>query len=819
MITFLQDVRYALRMLLKNPGFMAIAALSLALGIGLNSAIFSLADALLLRPLPVLSPSSVVTVSTNTPDNPFGGVSYPDYRDLQDKSHSFDSMVAFRLLTFSVATSPHSSPQVRSGNIVTDNWFQALGVRPILGRGFLPEEGKVPGRDAVVVISYDFWQNDLAGSASVVGHTIRIKGIDFSIVGVAPKTFSGLNRYFQPSLYVPAMMLPRLVAASNSNDPLEDRADRSFTVKARLSSGMSRETAQADLTTVWSGLQQQYPGTDRNRNISVQTELQARVQESPPDAALVALLSGLVGIVLFIACANVANLLLGRGRARTREIALRISLGASRFRLLRQLLTESLLLSLIGGAIGLWFAYGGIRFLQTIQIPSDPPIVITPRLDVRVLLFSLLAAISSALIFGLAPALQSLKMDLVPALKASRAGLTVPGRTIGRNALVIGQVALSMLLLIATGMLLDGFRKILVSDPGFSSDHRMLQEFDTSLVRYTPDKTRDFYRLLVDRTRTLPGVRFATLARSIPFMPDQYMTSIVPEGYELPKGQDTDTLFANIVDEHYFDTMRTEIVRGRAFTADDKDGSRRVAIVNEEFAKSYWPNQEPLGKRFRLNDAKGPWLEVVGVAKTAKYLFVSEPATKFLYLPFAQNQSTLMLMVVETTGNPSAIAAPIREIAQSIDPNQPVFNVRTLSSFFQQRAVTVPLMITEIVGTMGLLGLTLAVIGLYGLMAYSVSRRTQEMGIRMVVGATQVDVQKMILRQGLTLASLGIAIGGAASFAVTRVLAAGFLGLGTVNPLTFVLVPVLLVLVTMAACYIPARRASAVDPMVALRDE
>jgi putative ABC transport system permease protein len=804
-------------MLLKSPGFMAIAALSLALAIGVNSAIFSLADALLLRPLPVLAPSSVVTVSTNTPDNPFGGVSYPDYRDLQDKSHSFESMVAFQLLTFSVATSPHSSPQICSGNIVTDNWFQALGVRPILGRGFLPEEGKVPGRDAVVVISYDFWQNDLAGSASVVGRTIRIKGIDFSIVGVAPKAFSGLDRYFQPSLYVPAMMLPRLVAASN--DPLEDRADRSFTVKARLSSGMSRETAQADLTTVWSGLQQQYPETDRNRNISVQTELQARVQQSPPDATLVALLSGLVGIVLLIACANVANLLLGRGRARTREIALRISLGASRVRLLRQLLTESLLLSLIGGALGLWFAYGGIRFLQTIQIPSDPPIVITPRLDARVLLFSLVAAIASALIFGLAPALQSLKMDLVPALKASGAGLTVQGRTIGRNALVIGQVALSMLLLIATGMLLDGFRKILVSNPGFSSDHRMLQEFDTSLVRYTPDQTRDFYRHLVDRTRTLPGVRSVTLARSIPFIPNQYMASIIPEGYQLPKGQDTDTLFANIVDEHYFDTMRTEIVRGRAFTADDKDGSRRVAIVNEEFAKTYWPNQEPLGKRFRLNDAKGPWLEVVGVAKTAKYLFVSELATKFLYLPFAQNQSTVMLMVVETTGNPSAIAAPVREIAQSIDPNQPVFNVRTLSSFFQQRAVTVPLMITETVGTMGLLGLTLAVIGLYGLIAYSVSRRTQEIGIRMVVGATQVDVQKMILRQGLTLAFLGIAIGGAASFAVTRVLEAGFLGLGTINPLTFVLVPVLLVLVTMAACYIPARRASVVDPMVALRDE
>jgi predicted permease len=347
----------------------------------------------------------------------------------------------------------------------------------------------------------------------------------------------------------------------------------------------------------------------------------------------------------------------------------------------------------------------------------------------------------------------------------------------------------------------------------------MLVEFDTSLVRYTPDQTRNFYRHLVDRARGVPGVRSLTLARSIPFVPDQYNTSVVPEGYQFPKGQDTDTMFSNIVDEHYFDTMHTDIVRGRAFTADDKDGSRRVAVVNEEFVKTYWPNQEPLGKRFRLNDANGPWLEVVGVAKTTKYLFIAEPPTKFVYLPFAQNQSNAMLLVAETEGDPASVAAPIRDIAQSIDPDLPVFNVRTLSSFYQQRAISVPWMITEIVGTMGLLGLTLAVIGLYGLIAYSVSRRTQEIGIRMAIGADRRDVLGMILRQGLTLALLGVLIGGAASFVVSRVLAAGLIGLGGMNPMIFVLVPSLLIAVTMAACYIPAKRASSVDPMVALRYE
>ncbi len=816
MVTFYQDIRYALRILFKNPGFTLIAALSLALGIGANSAIFSLADAILLRPLPILAPSSVMTVSTNTLNNPFGGISYPNFRDLQAKSHSFDSMIAFQLSTFSVATSTKALPQIYSGVIAGENFFQALGVKPILGRGFLPEEGKVPGRDAVAVVSYAFWENQLAKDPAAIGRNLRIQGIDFTVIGVAPEDFTGVEQYFNPSIYVPAMMSQRL--AASPTDPLENRNDHSFSVKGRLKPGVSRQTAQADVATVWSALQQQYPEGNQSRAISVQTELESRVSRTGPDATLVAILMALVAVVLLIACANVASLLLGRARARTREIALRISLGASRIRLLRQLLTESLLLALFGGGLGLWVGYGGIAFLQTIQIPSDPPITISPRLDARVLVFSLLIAVLSAVIFGLAPALRTMKTDLVPALKASTAGSIGGNRTIGRNVLVVSQVALSMVLLVAAGMLLDGFRKLLAVNPGFSSDHRLMTELDTSLVRYTPAQTHDFYRKLVDQSRALPGVRSVTLARSIPFLPNQFTTSVVPEGYQLAKGQDSDTVFGNIVDERYFDTMNTPVVRGRAFTADDKDATQRVAIVNQEFANAYWPNQEPLGKRLRLSPS-GPWLAVVGVTQTAKYLFIGEPPQKFFYLPFAQNDSTQMLLLVQTTGDPASIAAPIRNVVQALDSNQPVFNVRTLDAFYHQRAVTVPLMIIELVSVMGLTGLVLALVGLYGLISFSVARRTQEIGIRMAIGANEKDVLKMIIRQGLAISLVGVALGGVVTFGVARGLAAGLAGLAAMSPVTFALVPLLLILATLAACYIPARRASLVDPVVALRYE
>jgi putative ABC transport system permease protein len=409
----------------------------------------------------------------------------------------------------------------------------------------------------------------------------------------------------------------------------------------------------------------------------------------------------------------------------------------------------------------------------------------------------------------------------VPGLKTSELGDATRQRVVGRNILVIAQIALSMVLLIATGMLLDGFRKALALDPGFRTDHLIMMSSDTSLAQYTPVQTRAFYRDLVDRARALPGVASATLTSVVPFKVGDWITeAVIPEGYQFPHGQDHTTSFAAVVDEHYFGTMQVEVIRGRAFTTDDKSDSRRVAIVNEEFAKTYWPNADPIGKRIRVGDARGPWVEVVGLTKTGKYTWIAESPTPFLYLPFAQNERTRMSLLVQTmNAEPALLAAPLRDVVRALDVNQPVFDVRTFSSLYHERAIAVPLIIMQMVGTMGLLGLTLALIGLYALIAYSVARRTREIGIRMAIGAGKADVLRMVLRQGLRLSIAGIIVGGVVSVAFARLLTAALVGLGTPNPATYVIVPAVLICLTMAASYFPARRASLVDPLVALRYE
>jgi macrolide transport system ATP-binding/permease protein len=805
-------------MFAKNPGFSAIAVLSLALGIGANSAVFSLADALLLRPLPIRDPGAVVTITTTPPDSPFGGVSYANYRDFRGRLRSFDGVVAFRFATWGVASSAKDTAQMRMGAYVSDNFFTVLGVEPTLGRGFRPDEGQVPGRDAVVVLAYEFWKSHFAASPLAIGQSIRISGIDFTVVGVAPEQFTGIERYVRPAMFVPFMMQQRL--EGSKDDPLEKRGEHGLTVKARLRPGTPMSTAQAELTALWKALQQQYPEENRARVAAVRTELQARYNEYVYDAVSVMFLMGLVALVLIIACANVANLLLARARSRAREIAIRLAIGAGRLRLIRQLLVESLMLALGGCAVGIGFAYGGVRFLQSaLQVPTDLPVMIGVQLDGRVLLFSLVAALVSVMLFGLAPAFQSVRTDLVPALKAGDQACVGKRRTIGRNALVIAQVALSMAILVAAGMLVDGVLKTVALDPGFRTDHRLLMEFDTALVRYSGEQTRLFYRDLRDRARVLPGVRSVAMTSYIPFSPSGTVRTVVPEGYQFSKGRESVAIGAAVVDETYFETMKTAIISGRGFTADDKAGARRIAVVNAEFANTYWPGQDPIGRRFRLNDGNGPWIEVVGVTKTNKYWFIAEPPCQYFYLPFAQEPSTRMSLVVETDGDPAAAAAPLREVVRTLDSNQPIYNVRTLSSFYEQRAVSVVVMVTEMVAIMGLLGLTLALVGLYGLISYSVSRRRREIGIRIAIGASKAEVVKMVLRQGLALVLGGMLVGGAISFAVARMLTAGLVGLGSPNPLTYFVVPVALVGAALAACYIPARRASLIDPIRALRYE
>ncbi len=804
-------------MLFKNPAFTLVAVLSLAIGIGVNAAMFSLADALLLRPLSVSRPGEVVSVESKTPSEPHGDLSYRDYLDFRDRSKSFAGLVAFTTSTFGFSARPDDLPQMKMGMLVSGNLFRVMGVEPELGRGFRPEEYQTQGRDAVVVLGHDFWEKQLGADRSIIGRKVRLNGIEFTVIGVAPERFTGMDQYFRPTMYLPLMMGPRL-AANPENNMLEKRDDRGLTVKGRLAPGVSMAQAQAELAGIAKGLEQTYPATNRDQGVAVRTELQARIESSPPDAALVAMLMALAGLVLLVACANLASLLLSRARARSREIAIRLAVGAGRLRLIRQLLAESLAIALAGGVVSLFLASAGAAFLNRIQIPTDLPIVFSVQVDERVMWFSLAISLISAALFGLVPALQASRTNLVPVLKAGDADSSGKQRLWGRNALVVAQVALSLVLMVVAAMLFRGFRSELMGGPGFRTDHLLMMSFDPTLVRYSEAQTQQFYKQLSERARSTPGVQSAALTNVIPMAPMQHQETIVPEGYQLPKDRNSVSIYADTVDERFFDTMAVPIGRGRGFRESDTAAAPPVAVVNQVLAEHYWPNRDPIGKRFRLTDSHGPWVEIVGVAKTAKYLWIAEPPTEFLYLPLAQHPQTHMTLVAQSAGDAAGLVAPLRETVRGLDANQPVYDVRTMADFYRMRAVSVPTMIIETVGAMGLIGLLLAMVGLYGLMAYSVARRTREIGIRMAIGADRASVVRMVLRQGLTLALTGLAIGLVASFAAESAVNAVFSSTGR-DPLAYLLVAPALLAVIMLAAWIPAHRASLVDPMRALRYE
>ena len=809
-----QEVRESLRLIARNPGFSAVAVLSLALGIGANASVFSLADVMLFRPLPVNDPGRVVTVATFAAGDRFaGGVSYPKYRQLRVQSQSFDGLIAYRTSTFSFTKTSAELPQARAGMIVSENFFSVLGVQPMVGRGFLPEDGQASGRNAVVVLDYGTWNDHFNRSPSIIGTNVRINGIDFSIVGITPESFRSLDERMRPAFYVPSTMSQRLGGVRV--DPLEDNRDHSWQVKGRLKADISQTAAQTELATLWTDLEQRSPDIDRSRQLAVQSELQARAR-GRPDMILVPLLMALVGLVLIIACANVATLLLGRARGRSREIAVRFALGITRVRLFRHLLIESLVLSLAAAIVGLLFAYVGIRFFQAFPPVSEVSVTPSPQLDRRVLGVCLLAAMASTLFFGVAPAWRGARTSLASMLKSGETSTGAYPRTIGRNVLVISQIALAMVLLVATGMLLDAFRRTLVLSPGFRTDHLVMMELDTSLVRYDSAQSDEFYRRLVTRSQELPGVRSVTLSSSTP-LGLQSARDVIPEGFQFPRGQETLQVMTAVVDEYYFATTKTDILQGRAFTAADDEGSRHVAIVNEEFAKRYWPGENAMGKRLRVNGKDGVWADVVGIARTGKYLFIAEPPSAFVYLPFAQNRSARMILLGESYGDPAALTEPLRSLVHSLDVDQPVFNVQSFLSFYEKRAVRVPLMILQTVAAMGVIGIVLALVGIYALVSYSVARRTRDIGVRMAIGADRHSVLKMILGQGLMLSMLGITIGGLISVGVARLLAAGLTGLGAPNPVTFVVAPVAVLFAAMIACYVPARRASLIDPIAALR--
>jgi predicted permease len=809
------DIRYSLRALRGQPAFVAVAVLSLALAIGANSAIFSFADALLLRPLPVPNASRVFDVSSTTPDNPFEGMSFPDYRDLRAKNHSFAGFAAYRFTDIAAATEPSAPARIRRAALVSGDYFPTLGIAPAAGRVFLPEEAEGPDRP-VAMLAYDFW--DSAAGRPPIGATLRLNGIVFTMIGVVPESFTGLDRFFRASIYVPLGMEQRLEAAAEN--PLENRGRHELVVKGRLNAWASQASAQAELAASGAALEREYPKTNHNRHPAVRTELDRRVQQTPQMLAWTKMLMGMVGLILIIACSNLANLLLARGRARSREIAIRLSIGAGRLRLVRQLMLESFAVAMLGGAAGLMFAYGGIVLLQAIMtVPSEPPSILAIQLDWRVVWFSLLAALASCLLFGLIPAWQTVRMDFVNALRSGGHGVSGERRTLGRDVLVAGQIAMAMVVLIAAGMFLAGFRKLLVAAPDVRVEHVITMDTAPALLHYRPEQTRAFYRQLVDRVRTMAGVKSVAMTEAIPLAPGQTVVSVVPEGYQMPKGREKTVVFGAAVDAGFFRTMNVAIERGRAFTEDDRADSRRVAIVNQQFAKTYWKGQDPIGKRLRLNGPDGPWAEVVGVARTVHYLTVNEAPATYVYVPYEQNPRPRMTLVAESAGDAAELAGPLRDAVRSIDPDLPVFNLRTVAVLYESRASGTWLQFFEMVGTIGFIGLALAVTGLYGLVAYTVSRRVKEFGIRVAMGARRRDVIWLVQRRGLILAGVGLAAGAVLTALAVPMLSAWFLGLGASPPVVYVLVPLGLLLVSAAASYVPARRAAGLDPLRALRNE
>jgi predicted permease len=824
MESMLQDLRYGFRMIIKSPGFAAVAVLSLALGIGANAAIFSFVNAVLLRPVPVTAPDELMFVFSSRSDNPYSVSSYPDYLDYRDGNEVFSDLAAYSGVTMSMATDEQA--EAIAGEIVTANYFETLGIKLAQGRAFLPEEDQTPGTHAVAIVSYGLWQRRFGGDPSFLGKELILNGRSFTVVGIAPSGFNGTVVGQSVDIYVPMMMqaLARPPRGGYSGeqdaDLLTKRGPRWLDLVGRLKPGVNQEQAQAAMTILASQLEQAYQSTNRGLGVTL-----FPVSKGDPDIRSQAisvswLLMAVVGLVLLIACFNVANLLLSRASARRKEISIRLALGASRFRLIRQLLTESLLLSVMGGALGVLLALWITDMLQAINPPANVfPLKLDLSLDGRVLVFSLLLSLVTGLIFGLAPALQASKPDLVSALKDETAMVGRGSRRFSlRNLLVVGQVAISLVLLIGAGLFLRSLRNAEAIDPGFNTDNVLNVPLNINLLKYTKTQGRDFYQQAIEKVESLPGVKSATVARIVPLGGGGRQSNIFIEGREEPPQDLPNTVNANVVGLRYFDTMGIQLLRGHDFTEQNREGAPGVAVVSETFARRFWHGEDPLGKRFSLRSQSGPFIEVIGVVKDGKYRTLGEEPRSVMYLPLLQNHETGMTMHIRTAGDPMSIAAGVRSVVASLEKNLPTYDLITMSdqlssSLFPAR------MGATLLAAFSFLALVLAAVGIYGVMAYSVARRTREIGVRMALGAQRGDVLKMVLKEGMALVGIGIALGIMGAFFATSLLVSFLYGVSVTDPITFVAISLLLTGVALVASFIPARRATKVDPLIALRYE
>ncbi len=814
MQTLWQDIHYGIRRLWKSPGFTVIALLSLALGIGANTAIFSLVNTVLFTPLEVANPERLVSVSLVGPNDSMQTFSYPSFLDFRERNEVLSAMYATRFAPMSLSRDGQNERVW--GYLVSGNYFESLGVGAALGRVFTQEEDRVELQSPLAVISHKCWQTRFGSDPQVIGKSVIINNHSYEIIGVAPAGFDGTDLIYVPEIWVPMTMQSWIEPGS---DWLTERNTHNIFVTGYVKPGVSREQAEASLNLLADQLGKEYPASDEG----------LRVKLIPPGfilpnvrdgfAGFAAVLMATVALVLLIACTNLANLLLARATERRKEIAIRLSIGASRWRLIRQLLTESLILSALGGAVGILLGVWIINLFLAFKPPIEIPLTLVLKTDWRVLLFSIAVSILTSLIFGLVPAWQATKPELVPALKdtTSQSGYR---RSWLRSGLVVGQITLSLVLLIAAGLVIRALQRVETINPGFEVKNGLLLSFDVGLQGYDEAKGKQFQRQVIERVQSLPGVRSASLTTLFPLSLNYSSNNILIEGQPPLKGANAPMAMVSSVGLNYFSTMSIPLFAGRDFTEHDSDESARVVVVNEAFVKKFFPGQSPeeaLNKRFRFIETGNLW-QIVGVAKDGKYWTIGEDPQPFVYRSLLRSYETYNTMIVRTEGSPQAMIGAIRGEVQKLDATLPLYDIKTIEehmgvSLFPARVAA------TLLGSFGLLALLLATIGIYGVTAYSVAQRTRELGIRMALGASPLLVFQLVLKQGLRFALIGLGIGLTVAFAVTRLMESLLYGVSATDVLTFAGVSILLTLVVLFACFVPARRAMKVDPMVALRYE
>ena len=806
MDAFLNDIRYAIRNLLKRPAFTIIATVTLALGIGANSALFSSVYSLLLKPLPFPNIDRVVAIWDKQPSQGYvhNEVAMANYLDWRAQSQSFQQLALYRW--WSVNLTGGDTPERIQGFLVTANFLDVTGLKPIMGRDFTAEENQ-PGKDRVAIISHSLWTRRFGGDPNIVGKTITTNTIARVIIGVMPEELS----YPIPGdVYSPLPMTPQLTGNRQSHE---------FYVIGRLQPGASIGSAQAEIDNINARLAQQYPETNTGLGATVFPIVADTVRKYDTGVWVG---MGAVAFVLLIACANIANLMLARASGREKEIALRAALGASRWRIVRQLLTESLLVALVGGALGVLIAIWGIDGLRAAN-PGDAarfaPGWKQMGINLPVLGFTLALSFFSGLIFGLAPAWQLSKPDLNRSLKEGNRQSSGRSHWL-RSSLVVFEVALSLVLLVTAGLFFRSFLSLFKTDPGFDPDHVLTMNLILPAAKYKDEPhVGAFYSQLLERVKTRPGIASVAAVNFLPLGGSNSSDAYLVEGLPAPAPGNENIGRYRVCTPDYFSTMRIPIVKGRVFTEQDKAGAPPVVIVNETLAKTHWPGQDPIGKRIRFDAPldKAPWMEVVGISKDVRHELTLEVTPEF-YLPHAQDSWTSMVVVARTTVEPTSLAAAIREDVWSIDKDQPVFDVRTMQ---EVRSISVGLQTfsSMMTGIFACVALLLASIGIYGVMAFVVTQRTQEIGIRMALGARRIDVLKLVLSNGMKLALIGMVIGLAAAWGSTRFFAALLVGVKPTDLLTFSVVSLCLLAAAFLACYVPARRATKVDPLQALRYE